>query len=78
MALLWVVPYGAERRGDDPPLGEGSGANQEPRPLDIAGVNRQACEGGRNGDGGGTHWGHRGESLLGNDSVSVRDQVGKQ
>jgi hypothetical protein len=77
-ALLWVVLYGAERRGNVTPLGEGSRADQEPRPLDIAGVDRQTCEGGRNGDGGGTHGCHRGESLLGNDSVSVNVQVGEQ
>jgi hypothetical protein len=77
-ARLRVVRDGTERRGDVPPLGEGSGANQEPRPLDIAGVDRQACEGGRNGGRGGTHGGHRGASFLGNDSVSVHGQVGEQ
>ena len=62
-----------ERRGDVPPLREGSGADQEPLSIDIAGVDQQASEGWRNGDGGGAHGCHWGASLLGNDSISVND-----
>jgi hypothetical protein len=73
-----VVRKETERQGDVPPLREGSGADQEPLTIDIAGVDRQAYEGWRNGDGGGTHGCHWGASLLGNDSVAVNGQVDQQ